>query len=78
MPSLAEARAYEMDDTDRALLEGQTGRTILGTSDRVRRDLAEIARACEVDEIMALTHVHDHETRKRSYALLAEALTPMR
>ena len=32
-----------------------------------------MARALAVDELMLITVVHDHDARKRSYALLAEA-----
>ena len=75
MPSVEEARAHVIDDDDRALLAGLgEGRAIIGTVDRVRRDLGEVIRRCEVDEVMALAHVHDHELRKRSYTLLADAL----
>ena len=74
MPSLADAKATVFDDDDRALLAAQGGRTIAGTVDVVRRELAELVRTCEVDEVMVLTHVHDHDARKRSYARLAEAV----
>ena len=40
----------------------------------MRARLEEIAVAGAADEVMVVTHVHDHEERKRSYARLAEAL----
>jgi hypothetical protein len=30
--------------------------------------------ACPAPELMVITHIHSHEARKRSYALLREAL----
>jgi alkanesulfonate monooxygenase SsuD/methylene tetrahydromethanopterin reductase-like flavin-dependent oxidoreductase (luciferase family) len=41
---------------------------------RVGERLNELIAASKADEVMVLTHVHSHEARKRSYALVAEAL----
>jgi alkanesulfonate monooxygenase SsuD/methylene tetrahydromethanopterin reductase-like flavin-dependent oxidoreductase (luciferase family) len=40
----------------------------------VRERLAQLVTDARADEIMVLTHVHDHAARKRSYELVAEAL----
>ncbi len=72
MPTIAEAKAHRWDDDESALLAGQAGRTIVGTPERVRAQLAELVERCEADEVMALAHVPDPALRRRSYELLAE------
>ena len=52
------------------LLFGAEGR---GVPDYVHARLTAIADDLHIDEIMAITVVHDHEARKRSYELLAQA-----
>ncbi|MFF4116795.1 LLM class flavin-dependent oxidoreductase [Streptomyces sp. NPDC001714] len=44
----------------------------IGGPDTVRESLGALVRASGADEIMALTIVHDHAARVRSYELLAE------
>ena len=48
-------------------------RLIAGSPERVVAELEEVADAYGADEVMAVTIVHDHEARRRSYELLAEA-----
>jgi luciferase family oxidoreductase group 1 len=51
---------------------------VRGTPDRVREKLEEIADALQPDEVMANCIIFDHQARRRSYEMLAEAfeLTP--
>lgn len=74
LPSVAEAEAHAFDDEERALLGAMGGRSLVGSPDKVAARIEEIAAACQADEVMVLTHVHDHEARCRSYELLAAAL----
>jgi alkanesulfonate monooxygenase SsuD/methylene tetrahydromethanopterin reductase-like flavin-dependent oxidoreductase (luciferase family) len=39
----------------------------------VRAGLVEVAAEYGADEVLVVTITHDHEARKRSYELLAEA-----
>jgi luciferase family oxidoreductase group 1 len=48
-------------------------RTIVGTPARVRAELEALVEAYGADEAMVVTITHDHEARRRSYELLAEA-----
>jgi luciferase family oxidoreductase group 1 len=57
MPTIAEAKAHRWDDDELALLRSQEGRAIVGTAETVKRELAELVRATEADEVMALAHV---------------------
>ena len=53
-------------------------RTIVGTPEKVRAGLEQVAAEYQADEVIAVTITHDHQARKRSYELLADAmgLTP--
>ncbi len=53
---------------------GEWPRYVVGTPERVASRLKDIATALKIDEIMAVTIVHDHRARLRSYELLADAL----
>ena len=48
-------------------------RAILGTGASVRDQLVEVAREYGAEEVVVVTITHDHEARRRSYELLAEA-----
>jgi luciferase family oxidoreductase group 1 len=53
--------------------ESEFPRYVVGTADRVRDRLIDMASALGVDELMIVTVMHGHSERKRSYQLLAEA-----
>jgi luciferase family oxidoreductase group 1 len=49
-------------------------RWILGSPATVRRDLEALAAEYAADEVMIVTITYDHDARRRSYELIAEAL----
>jgi alkanesulfonate monooxygenase SsuD/methylene tetrahydromethanopterin reductase-like flavin-dependent oxidoreductase (luciferase family) len=51
--------------------EGEWPRYFYGTPQRVHEQLALFAGALNLDEVIAVTIVHDHAARLRSYELLA-------
>jgi alkanesulfonate monooxygenase SsuD/methylene tetrahydromethanopterin reductase-like flavin-dependent oxidoreductase (luciferase family) len=51
--------------------EGEWPRYFYGTPKRVHDQLASFAGALDLDEVIAVTIVHDHAARLRSYDLLA-------
>ena len=55
--------------------EGEWPRLVVGAPATVRAELETIATALGADEIMAVTIIHDHAARVRSYELLAEAFS---
>jgi luciferase family oxidoreductase group 1 len=55
------------------LEEGEWPRYFYGTPERVHAQLAAIAGTLDLDEVIAVTIVHDHAARLRSYELLARA-----
>ena len=74
MPSEAEAKAHVDDPDQAAIRELFRERLIVGAPAEVAERVMAIRGACQADEVMLMTHVHDHEARRRSYALVAEAL----
>jgi alkanesulfonate monooxygenase SsuD/methylene tetrahydromethanopterin reductase-like flavin-dependent oxidoreductase (luciferase family) len=53
--------------------EGEWPRYFYGTPQRVQEQLSAFAGALDLDEVIAVTIVHDHAARLRSYELLAGA-----
>jgi luciferase family oxidoreductase group 1 len=77
VPSPDEAvRFLEADAANPA----RSRRVVLGTPATVRAELEAVAEDYGAEEIMVLNILHDHQARRRSYSLLAEAfaLTPQR
>src|SRR3954452_20518423 len=48
-------------------------RSVIGTPERVREGLEEVAAAYGAEEVMVVTITHEHAARRRSYELIAEA-----
>jgi luciferase family oxidoreductase group 1 len=74
-PSDEEARAHVLTDDDRALLTAFKANRILDPIDRAKQKLDALVDETQADELMVMTHVHDHEMRKRSYSLLVDAFS---
>ncbi|HVY06251.1 MAG TPA: LLM class flavin-dependent oxidoreductase [Burkholderiales bacterium] len=69
--TVAEAQAYPYTDRDRAIIERERERAIIGTPDRVKARVEDLAAAYEADELMLITITGDYASRQRSYELLA-------
>ena len=74
MPSVEEARAYEFDSDEEVFRQAGRGRQIVGGPARVKERLHALIEETAPDELMVMSSIHDHEERKRSYSLVAEAL----
>ena len=68
-----EAAAHEYSPTDRALIARNRARLIVGTPASVKERLDPLIESTQADELMITTMIFDHEARKRSYELLAQA-----
>ena len=53
-------------------LPGRRG--IIGSPEKVRAGIEQLAAEYAADEVIVVTITHDHEARRRSYELLAEAV----
>jgi luciferase family oxidoreductase group 1 len=75
IPSPEEAAAYAYSPTDRALIAQNRARLVVGSKTRVLAHLEPLIEATKADELMVTTSIYDHEARKHSYELLAEAFS---
>jgi len=73
IPSVEEAKAYPYSEADRAIIARNRAKLFVGSPATVLSRLAPLIEACEADEVMVTSAIYDHEARKRSYRLLAEA-----
>ncbi|WP_050465063.1 LLM class flavin-dependent oxidoreductase [Herbaspirillum autotrophicum] len=48
-------------------------RAVIGSPDKVRTEIEALAQAYGAQEVMIVSIIHDHQARKRSYALIAQA-----
>jgi luciferase family oxidoreductase group 1 len=73
LPSPEEALAYPYSDAERAHVARNRSRLFVGSPATVMQKLQPMIDASKPDELMVITAVYDHEARKKSYSLLAEA-----
>jgi len=73
LPSPEEAAAQELSPTERTLIARNRTRLVVGSPEQVKAHLDPLVASTQADEVMVTTMIYDHEARKRSYALLADA-----
>ena len=73
LPSVEEALAYPYTESDRAAIARNRSRLFVGSPETVMGKLQPMIEASQADELMIITAVFDHDARKRSYRLLADA-----
>jgi luciferase family oxidoreductase group 1 len=73
LPSIEEAEAYPTTEADRAAIRRNRSKLFVGTPATVMQKLQPLIDTSEADELMIITAVYDHEARKKSYSLLADA-----
>ncbi|GAA5514846.1 hypothetical protein Dcar01_03608 [Deinococcus carri] len=73
-PTVAEAKAYPYTPHERAQVAASRERVIVGDPEAVRTRLLALAEQTGADELMLTTLLPDAAVRRRSYALVAEAL----
>jgi luciferase family oxidoreductase group 1 len=73
VPTLVEAFAHRYTERERAYVQAQRARVVLGSPATVRSRLETLAAHYAADELLVLTITGDYESRRESYRLLAEA-----
>lgn len=73
LPSPEEALAYPYTEAERAAVARNRSRLFVGSPATAMHKIQPLISASEADEVMVITAVFDHEARKRSYSLLADA-----
>jgi luciferase family oxidoreductase group 1 len=69
-----EAIAHRLTPQQQAVIDQQSSLWLVGSPEQMAETISEKARAAGADEVMVTTTIHSYELRRRSYALLAEAL----
>jgi alkanesulfonate monooxygenase SsuD/methylene tetrahydromethanopterin reductase-like flavin-dependent oxidoreductase (luciferase family) len=73
LPSVEEALAYPYTESERASIARNRSRLFVGSPATIMQKLQPMITASQADELMIITAVYDHEARKKSYSLLADA-----
>ena len=73
LPSPEEALAYPYTTAERTSIARNRSRLFVGSPPTVMRMLQPMIDASKADELMVISAIFDHEARKTSYSLLAEA-----
>lgn len=73
LASPEEAAAYPYSAAERAFIAKNRSRLFVGAPATVKAQIEALAAATAADELMVTTMIFDHNARKRSYALLAQA-----
>ena len=73
LPSVEEALAYPYTESERASIARNRSRLFVGSPATVMAKLQPMIAASQADELMVITAVYDHDARKKSYSLLADA-----
>jgi luciferase family oxidoreductase group 1 len=78
LPSVEEALAYEYSEAERIHVARNRERLFVGSPQTLMQSLGPLIAQTRPDELMVITAVFDHEARKRSYTLLADAFAKER
>jgi luciferase family oxidoreductase group 1 len=73
IPSVEEAKAYPYSEADRAIIARNRAKLFVGSPATILERLTPLIEASQADEVMVTSAIYDHDARKRSYRLLAEA-----
>jgi luciferase family oxidoreductase group 1 len=73
LPSLEEAKAFAYTEADRASIARNRSRLFVGSPQTVIQKIMPLITSSEADEVMLITATYDHEARKQSYRLMADA-----
>jgi luciferase family oxidoreductase group 1 len=73
LPNPDEAMAYKYSDQERDFVMRHRRQLFVGTPAMVKERLDALARETQADEIMITSAIYDHDARKRSYELMADA-----
>jgi luciferase family oxidoreductase group 1 len=74
LPSPEEGAAYQYTPLEMETARTWTGSQIIGSPERVRKELLELADRTGADELMITTMVHSHAERLHSYELVADVM----
>jgi len=70
--TVEQAHAVQYSAADRALIQRERARAVIGTPETVKTRLLELQEQFQADEVMVITITGDYSSRLRSYELLAQ------
>jgi luciferase family oxidoreductase group 1 len=73
LASPEDALAYDYTPVDRARIAQNRTKLLVGSPATVKARLTPLIASTKADEVMVTTMIYDHDARKHSYELLAEA-----
>ncbi len=74
LTSPEKALAHQLTPAQQQVIDQQSSLWLVGDPAQMAGAISEKARAAGADEVMITTTIHSYELRRRSYALLADAL----
>ncbi|SHM40060.1 LLM class flavin-dependent oxidoreductase [Gracilibacillus kekensis] len=76
VPSIQEVLNKEFSEEELAAIKQNRKRCIVGTPEKVKKELLSLQKLYQTDEFMIITNIHDFEAKKESYRLIAKAFQP--
>ena len=73
IPTVEEALGYPYTASEQARVSELASRFVVGSPDRVKRELLQLVERLGADELFIVTICHDQAARLRSYVLIADA-----
>lgn len=74
IPTIEHAEQFDPSEQERKIIEENRGRMIVGSPQKVKRELENLAAAYQTDEVMIITNIHDFEAKLRSFELIAQVM----
>ncbi len=74
LTSPEKAQEHQLTPQQQQVIEHQSSLWLVGSPERLAETITEKVREAGADEVMITTTIHSYDLRRRSYALLAEAL----
>ncbi|WP_026695234.1 LLM class flavin-dependent oxidoreductase [Peribacillus kribbensis] len=72
--SVAEAKSRSLSSAQRARVQENRKRAVIGTPEKVREELKLLSEIYRTDEFMIITNIHDTEAKSRSYSLISQVM----
>lgn len=73
VPTLEQTLNRSYSEKELEYIRGQRARAVIGSAERCKQRLLELAGQSSIDELMVITITGDYAARMESYELLAKA-----
>jgi luciferase family oxidoreductase group 1 len=73
LPSVEQALAYPYTEADRASIARNRSKLFVGSPATIMQKIMPLISDSQADEVMVITATYDHDARKQSYRLMADA-----